>query len=37
MMGRKSDNRVVPMKPSNVGGGKTVVSKGRFVCHMPYI
>lgn len=24
MMGRKSDNRVVPKKPSNVGGGKAV-------------
>ena len=24
MMGRKSDNRVVPMIPSNVGGGKAV-------------
>jgi len=24
MAGRKSDNRVVPMRPSNVGGGKAV-------------
>jgi hypothetical protein len=24
MMGRKSDSRVVPMKPSNVGGGRGI-------------